>query len=266
MNSATVSVFCNLFRHWQSLYVTTKFEFKKKYAGSFLGIAWVILYPLLFLSVYLFLYLAVFKMSYPELNRLETIIYIFCGLVPYIAFMEGINGGAVVLKQNIHLIKNIILPIELVPSRIVLMSMITQLAGLIMILILAIFSHALTVKLLLLPVALLIEFFFILGIALMVAPLGLIVPDMGYFISLFTLLLLFVSPIGFVTTMLSGKLKLMVLGNPIYYLIEPFRMVFLPNEPINWGILAISAAFALIFFMVGAKVFSKFKEFAAEYE
>lgn len=265
-NSAVLEVFNNLAQHKRSLYTTTKFELKKRYAGSFLGKVWVGLYPLLFLSVYLFIYFVVFKVAYPELNQIETIIYIFSGLVPYITFMESINGGSAVMKQNLHLVKNLILPVEMIPSRVVLMSMITQFVGLAMIMALCAMNFSISAKLLILPIALVIEFFFILGLVLIVAPLGLMIPDLGYFISLFTFLLMFVSPIGFMTTMLAGKLKLMVIGNPIYYLIQPFRMAFLPNVAINWGQIGIAAVLALTFFIIGSKIFVRFKEFAAEYE
>lgn len=249
-----------------ALFSTTKFELKKRYAGSGLGMLWVILYPILFLSVYLFLYLAVFKLTYPEMNQIEAIIYIFSGLVPYMAFMETTNSSTTILKQNLHLVKNIVLPLELVPTRIVLIAMTTQCVGLLMIFLLVLVNGSFSLNLLLLPLALIIEFIFILGIALMMAPLGMIIPDLSYFTSLITLLLLFVSPIGFMASMLSTKLKLIVWANPIYYLISPFRTAFLPEQSINYQELLIAISISLFAFIFGTVVFSKFKEFVAEYE
>lgn len=255
-----------LFGFRSALFSTTKFELKKRYAGSALGMIWVALYPLLFLSVYLFLYLAVFKLSYPNLNHLEAVIYIFSGLVPYMAFMEVANASTNLLKQNIHLVINMILPLELVPTRIVLIAMITQSMGLIMLIILSLVNGSFSFNILLLPLALIIEFFFILGIALILSPLGVLIPDLSYFVSLITLLLLFISPVGFMASMLSTKLKLIVWANPIYYLITPFREAFLPNQNISLLTLGIAGICALAVFTLGMFTFRKFKDFVAEYE
>src|SRR5207247_9610926 len=46
-----------LVRHRRVLAATTRVEIEKRYSGSFLGLVWVVLYPVLFLCIYLFLYL-----------------------------------------------------------------------------------------------------------------------------------------------------------------------------------------------------------------
>ncbi len=247
------------------LFATTFLEFKKRYSGSLFGILWAILYPLMFLGVYLFLYLIVFKVQYPDHNTLDSVIYIFSGLVPYIAFMETCSNGCSVIKQNIHLVKNVILPLELIPLRVVLMALVTELIGLLMIFILVACNHGITVNLLMLPVALFLQILFISGIALMLAPLGLVLPDVNYFINIITLLLLFVSPIGFMASMLSSNLHFIINGNPIYYMIEPYRMVFFANEPISVHVLLISACMSVGMFLLGSAFFQKFKDQLAEY-
>src|SRR5690606_31086788 len=110
------------------------------------------------------------------------------------------------------------------------------------------------------------EFMFILGVALVMAPLGIVVPDLSYFTSLLMLLLLFVSPIGFMTTILSAKLKLIVWANPIYYLMTPFRLAFMPGQPIKLNELLLAACISAAILLLGLVMFNKFKEFAAEYE
>jgi len=255
-----------LFQYRDALFSTTKFEFKKRYAGSGFGTIWVILYPILFLSVYLFLYLAVFKLSYPNLNELEAVIYIFSGLVPYIAFMETATTSTTILKQNVHLLKNVVLPLSLVPTRVALMAMITQIVSLTIILILSAINGSISINLIILPFALLTQFFFILGIAYLLSPLGLIAPDINYFVSLSTLLLLFVSPIGFMSSMLSTKMQLVVWANPIYYILLPFRMAFLPADHYPMVGLVISFLVALASYSFGVFMFRKFTTFAIEYE
>ena len=120
---ALIDTIAVLIRHRGILVATTRVEFAKRYAGSFLGLFWVALQPLLFLGVYLFVYLVVFKVRFPGYSELDYVLYVFAGLVPYIGFMEAISLGTVSIKQNIHLVKNVILPIDLIPARMALMSL-----------------------------------------------------------------------------------------------------------------------------------------------
>ena len=64
----------------------------KRYAGSMLGFLWVFLNPVLFLSVYVFLYLVVFRTSWPDTTAVGYTVFVFAGLVPFLAFMEVANG------------------------------------------------------------------------------------------------------------------------------------------------------------------------------
>ncbi len=248
------------------LYATTVLELKKRYAGSFLGVVWIALYPVLFLSVYIFLYLIVFKVQYPNYNTLDSIIYIFSGLVPYIAFMEAVNGGAVSIRANIHYVKSVIMPVEFIPYRVVMVSLITQAFGLGIIFILSLINLSLSWHILILPLAMIAQTSFLMGLALFVAPLGIMIPDISYFMNILTLLLMFVSPIGYVLAMLSGHFNFLVYGNPIYYMIEPYRMAFMSNEPIQVGVILVSILGSLAILIFGIKFFNRFKTYLADYE
>ena len=57
-------------------------------------------------------------------------LYVFAGLVPFLGTIEAINGAALSIKANMHLVKNVMLPIELVPVRTVLVAMTGELRGL----------------------------------------------------------------------------------------------------------------------------------------
>ena len=92
----------------------TRVELQKKYAGSVLGLGWVFLQPALLLCVYLFIYLIVFDVRFPGFSTFDYVLYVFCGLVPYLGFMEALTTGGLSIRQNIHLVKNVLLPIVIV--------------------------------------------------------------------------------------------------------------------------------------------------------
>src|SRR5437867_8229200 len=115
-----------MLRDRRLLAAITRVELAKRHAGSVLGMSWVVLQPALLLSVYLFIYLVVFKIRFPGFSRFDYVLYVFCGLVPYLGFMEALTTGALSIKQNMHLVKNVMLPIELIPVRTVLVGMASQ--------------------------------------------------------------------------------------------------------------------------------------------
>ncbi|HEX8903119.1 ABC transporter permease [Vitreimonas sp.] len=253
--------------HRRLLFATTRVEFQRRYAGSALGMLWVALNPLLFLCVYMFLFLVVFKMRLPGLSNLGYVTMVFSGLVPFLASMEVASVSAASLKQNMHLIKNVIMPIDLIPVRVVLMAMATQGVGLILLIGLAGIDGALGAKVLwMLPLALLIQFFFLLGFALIFAPLGVLAPDINHAIGTLMLFLMFLSPIAFDQSMVPEPLRFITILNPANYLIESFRMAVLNHRVIDWNVYAIFAALAMVVLVIGATLTRRFKSVVVDYE
>ena len=86
---STVAMVRTLVTHVRLLAAITRVELSKKYAGSVLGASWLVLQPALLLSVYLFVYLVVFKMRFPGFSSLGYALYVFTGLIPYMATIEA---------------------------------------------------------------------------------------------------------------------------------------------------------------------------------
>src|ERR1700694_930490 len=91
-----------IWRYRKLLTSITRVELAKRHAGSVLGMAWVVLQPGLLLSVYLFIYMGVFPVRIQGFGQMDFVLYIFCGLVPYLGFMEALTTGGLSIKQNIH--------------------------------------------------------------------------------------------------------------------------------------------------------------------
>ena len=115
-----------MYRYRRMLAAMTRVEMAKRHAGSILGMSWVVLQPALLLSMYVFVYMVVLRTRFEGFSRFDYVLYVFCGLVPYLGFMESLTTGALSIKQNIHLVKNVMLPIELIPVRSVIVGMTSQ--------------------------------------------------------------------------------------------------------------------------------------------
>ncbi len=256
----------DLFRHRLLLSSTTRIELQKRYAGSVLGFAWVFLNPLLFLGVYLFLYLVVFKMRLPEMSELGFAVFVFSGLVPYMGFMEVASGSVGLMKANLHFVKNLLFPISLLPVRMALIALVSELVGLAMVIVLSGLDGQLSAQLALLPVVVLLQFLFFVGIAFLFSVFGMMLPDFGYFLNTFLLFILFVTPIGFQPGMVPSRLRLVVIFNPFYYMIDAFRSALQATHGVRWAGIGVFAAMSIIVFYLGAACFRRFQTHLVDYE
>ena len=255
-----------LWRYRHILAATTRIELKKRYAGTFLGPVWLVIYPALFLGMYMFLYMVVFKVRFPDLSEYSYVVLVFCGLVPYLALMETASTATSVIRQNIHLVKNVMLPIDLIPARVVLTALAVQIPGLVILMLLSGIDGSLSAKLLMLPLALLFEAIFLLGLSFHLAALGGLLPDLQAAINIILIFLLFVSPIGFPSGTAPESAQLVLMLNPVTHLIDMFRSVLLVGQPLDWGELAAFAVGSVVLLATGLVLFSRFKGYIVDHE
>jgi lipopolysaccharide transport system permease protein len=263
---AATALLVMIFRHRRLLSATTRLELLKRYSGSVLGPAWVVLYPLLFLCVYLFLYLVVFKMRFPGFSELDYVVFVFSGLVPFLAVIESATTATASIKQNMHLIRNVIMPIDLIPVRTVGLALASEVVGLALLLVLLALDRDLSWKILALPLVLVVQAAFLIGLALILAALGVLFPDINPVVGLTFMLLLFISPIAFKPDMVPAGLDLVLALNPTTYMLEAFRACLLADHPLRVDRVLIFVMLSALLFVAGATFFRKFKGHIVDYE
>jgi len=252
--------------HRNVLVAITRVEFQKRYSGAVLGGFWVVLYPILLLSIYLFIYMVVFKMRLPGQSQMDYVIYVFAGLIPYIGFMESLNSGCHAIRQNIHLVKNVMLPIELIPVRYVTVSLTSQTISMTILVGMVLVNGSASWFLLMLPFVLFMQLLFLIGLVWIFSALNVAMPDTSHFVGLITLMLIFITPIGFTPDMVPDPFGFVVTANPMYYLIEMFRACVVYNTWPDTKMLGIAMSICIGTFVVGAAFFRKFKNVLVDYE
>ena len=255
-----------LVRHAGLLASITRVELQKRYAGSVIGSAWLVLQPFLLLSVYLFVYLVVFKVRFPGFSEMDFVVFVFAGLVPFLGTIEALNSAVLSIKSNMHLVKNVMLPIELVPVRTVMVALTGEAVSLVLVVLLVAFHGALGPMVLALPIAVLLQALALLGLAWIVAGLGVALPDLSYFVSLLMFLLMFVSPIAFKPEMVPPPFQAVIYGNPVYYMLEVFRDCLIAGRAPDARIWAAHAVMSVVLFAVGAAFFRGFKSVLVDSE
>lgn len=253
-------------RHRQMLAAVTRVELEKRHSGSALGRLWLLLHPMLLLGIYLFVYAVVFRMQLPGYQGLAYVAFVFCGLIPFIGVSESLSAGTMCIKQNMHLVKNVMLPIELVPMRAVMASLATQVVGMGVLMMLLLLTGQLSYKLALLPLVFVLQVLMLVGLVFVLASLAVALTDVSYFVNLSIMLLMFVSPIGFTREMVPGPFAVLIDLNPVTYLIEVYRWVLLADYPWMPALHGVFVVGTLVVFGLGALFFQRFKGMLVDYE
>ena len=230
-----------------------------RYRGSVLGLTWSFLTPLLMLGVYSFVFVGVFRASWPGSPKgsgSEFALQVFAGLLVFNLFSEVASKAPNLIVEQPNLVKKVIFPIEL-------LSWVTVLSGLFHLLIsagtllvvLILVRGDIPVTALALPLVLLPFLPFLLGLGWFFSAIGVFVRDVGPVMTMTVSLILFMSPIFYSVASLPAELQYWMNLNPLTLIIEQVRAVLLQGQWPAWGSLGAYALFASLFAAVGATFF-----------
>lgn len=219
-------------------------EIQSRYRGSFLGLAWAVLTPILFLCVYTFVFSTVFQARWTNdlvgTNRFTMML--FAGLLVFNFFAECVNRAPTLIMENIAYIKKVVFPLE----ALIWVSLLSGLFNVGISLILLVILHLIVVGLppltiLWLPVVLAPLVAFTGGLVWFLASIGVFLRDLRQIISVITSMLMFLSPIFFPVSAVPIDMQPLIYLNPLTFIIEQVRAVaILGISPDGVGLLMIS--------------------------
>ncbi|OKH18954.1 ABC transporter [[Limnothrix rosea] IAM M-220] len=260
-----VPPFLNIFSYRSILYQTTLNEIKTRHAGSAFGLFWLLIYPLLFLGTYAIVYLYIFKIRFPEFSSTEYVALIFCGLIPFLGFSEGLASGVPSVVASSNLIKNTLFPIQLVPVKAVLVGQATQTVGMALLLIALTFLGKLSLWLPFFLVIWLAQILFTVGLIWILSSLNVYLRDIQNVIAIVTLLLMMLSPIAYTEAMVPEGIRPLLSLNPLYYMIMSYQSVFMLGEFPPTRIILPFIAMSFFLFISGFWFFSRMKKLFSDY-
>src|SRR5437868_9914910 len=155
-------------------------ELSSRYKGSLMGLAWAIITPAVMILIFTIIFSGIFNARFgPKGGHFSFAVYLFCGLLPWIAFSEGVQRSTNALIENVNLVKRVVFPIEALPVNLALTSLIHQLLGTVVLLAAALLLEGtLYPTALLLPLLLLPQLLATVGLGWMMASLGVFIRDM----------------------------------------------------------------------------------------
>jgi lipopolysaccharide transport system permease protein len=248
-----------LYRHGALIKSFVKRDLQARYKGSAIGIFWSVVHPLIMLVLYTYIFSAILRVRVGAAEGTESFaLYLFCGLLPWNAFAEGVNRSTGVILEHANLIKRTIFPSEVLPIYPVVSGILTQLIGLgILLIALLLTAHRLSPLILILPVVLILQFALTVGLAWIVAGTTVFIRDLGQIVGVAMTIWVFLTPIFYPPTLIPERLHFLLVINPMYALVESYRSLILRGQMPPAGSVAGLACVAFAVFLLGYWMFGR---------
>ena len=95
-----------------------KNDIKKKFAGSYFGVVWAFVQPVITVLLYWFVFEKGLNSKATDLRtgiEIPFVLWLTAGLVPWFYFQEALNGGTGVLVEYSYLVKKVVFQIDMLP-------------------------------------------------------------------------------------------------------------------------------------------------------
>lgn len=205
-----------------------KREIASRYKGSLLGYFWAVITPLMLLLVYTFVFGSVFKSRWAGFDTTtgDFAIVLFIGMLTYNIFADCVSRSPWLITGNANFVKKVIFPVAILPVVNVITAVFNFTMGMIPWFVLNSIYHGFPpATIMLLPVFILPVILIGLGSSWLISALGVYFRDVGQFIGVLVMLLMFSSPVFYPVSAVPEKFRFIFHYNPIASTIEMVRQV-----------------------------------------
>jgi ABC-type polysaccharide/polyol phosphate export permease len=250
----------NLYSYRQLLKSNVKKEIRGKYKGSFLGVLWSFVNPLLMTLVYAIVFPFVLKNGQPH-----YVTFLVVGILPWNFFTTVISQATSTFILNGGIIKKVYFPREILPISIATSGLINFLISCLIIFLFLIFSGiGFSWHIIFLPLVILTEYILLMGITFITSSINVYVRDAEYIIAFIINMLFYATPILYATDLFPTNVAKLLNLNPMTTIINCYRDILFYQSMPHIKSLLIVLACSIVLFYLGLKVFKKLEKGFAE--
>lgn len=229
-----------LWRNRQLIVQMTRREVVGRYRGSAMGLAWSFFNPVFMLVVYTFVFSEIFKSRWGGIggddSKTQFAVLLFVGMIVLSLFSEVLNRAPGLILSNVNYVKKVVFPLEILPVVATGAALFHSLISLaVLLLAFALFNGYLHWTAVFIPLVLLPLVILTLGLAWMLAALGVFLRDVGQTIGIITTVLMFLSPVFYPMSAVPQGFRPFIMANPLTFIIEQARDVLIWGQLPNWA-------------------------------
>jgi lipopolysaccharide transport system permease protein len=253
----------DLWRYRELFYFLAWRDILVRYKQTAIGIAWALIRP--------FLTMIVFTVVFGTLAKLPSEgvpypILVFAAMLPWQFFANSLSECSNSLISNANLISKVYFPRLIVPTSAVVVSFVDfMISGMILLGLMAWYNFVPSWRILTLPLFILIAFAAALGAGLWLASLNVQYRDFRFIVPFIVQFGLYVSPVGFSSSVVPEKWRLLYSVNPMVGVIDGFRWAILGGgAQLYWPGFILSTGLVTLLLVSGIWYFRKMERTFAD--
>lgn len=255
-SSADKHYWHDLWAYRELFQVLARRDISVRYKQTVIGAAWALVRPILTMIVFTVIFGRIAKL--PSEGDAPYALMVFAGMLPWSFFSTAVTDASNSLLANSNLISKVYFPRMIVPFASVMVALVDFAIALVVFAGLMIaYRYPLTLNVLLLPIFIALAFALSLGIGLFISALNVRYRDFRHIVPFLVQLGLFVSPVGFSSSVIPEQWRLLYALNPLVGIIDGFRWALLGGAPLQLPALALSAAVTGALILWGISKFRK---------
>lgn len=234
-----------------------------RYKQTMLGIMWAIFQPVFSMIIMTFVFGNIADM--PSEEGVPYAIMVYTALLPWNFFSSAFSGVSNSLVANGHMIKKIYFPRLTLPISSVVTACVDFFISFgVLVIIMLGYQYLPPIKMIFLPFFILLAFIISLGFGLFFSTMNVKYRDIRYLVPVILQFGMYLSPVGYSSSVIPEYLKLLYSLNPMVGVIEGFRWCLMPNSEIYIPALIFSIIISIIGLILGIKFFTKFEDTFAD--
>lgn len=250
----------NPLTYYRLILSMTKREVIGRYRGSFLGLFWSFITPILMLSIYTFVFGFVFKARWGQgqADQYNFALILFTGLIIFNLFSECLSRAPNLILSNVNYVKKVVFPLEILPWISLGAALFHATTSFFILLIgLVVMGHEFNWVMLFAPIIIFPLLLLIMGLSWLLASIGVFVRDINQVITMLLSAMMFMCPIFYPLSALPESARDFLFLNPLTLIIEEVRAVLIWGVQPNWIYLGYYFVISLFVYIVGWSWFAK---------
>lgn len=251
-----------LYQSRHLIWKLAKNDFKKRYAGSYLGAVWAMVQPVVTVAMYYIVFDLVMGTGKSMVPDKPYVLFLTAGLVPWFYFSEALNSGTNALLEYNYLVKKVVFKISVLPIiKIIAATFIHVFFAVVLLVIAACYGYFPTIYTIQIVYYSFCLFIFVLGLCYSTCAVMVFFKDIGQIISILLQIGMWATPILWDINGISPIAQTLVKINPLVYIVNGYRSAIFEKQ---WFFEDFYSTmyfwiFTVVIFSIGALVFKRLK-------
>lgn len=259
-----------LYRNKGLILKLSKNDFKTRYAGSYLGIIWAFIQPIVTILVYWFVFekgLKADSVLDKEGIQVTFVLWLSAGLIPWFFFSEALNNATNALMEYSYLVKKVVFKISILPIIKIISALFVHLFFIVFLLILSscygYYPDQYTLQVVYYSFCM---FVFVLALSYTTSAVVIFFRDLSQIINIVLQIGVWITPIMWQVSIIPDAMQKFFKLNPMYYIVDGYRQALFYKEYFwehpwmtlyYWGL-------TVVVFLFGTIIFKRLKPHFAD--